>query len=216
MTSKCCGSKIVATIIYCLISPTLVLVEEFILAKQTYNIVRETGDICDKYKLGKKLTFVEKMKLLTSDPKSLFANSKYVDWKELAEEDKIKMEKYYKFVEKRINRRSQIMSREASIQLVYQTAYVMYQFKYVPVRDLTFDYKLIGIEASSIWITKLIWQVISIILSAYSTFAPILANFRFKTFKKYVEKKEPHLGFLIVKVIQVAIHIFFASGVICL
>ena len=132
------------------------------------------------------------------------------------EEEKCKMIEYFNFKENSIDFRSEAMARESSIQLVYQTAFVFYQFTYNPVRELDFSsrFQIIFRTASSVWILSLAFQIISILLSAYSTFSPILENFRFKSLAKRQEK--PHFCYEIVKIIQVVIYIFFASGVVFL
>ena len=201
MLPKLCQSKYLMTLVYCLISPILVLVEEVLMAKETYQISDRAGNVIDK--LNKSAKEEKKKK------------PDYI-WEKLTEEERSVMVKYYNFKEKSIDFRSQAMSRESSIQLVYQTAFVFYQFFLIPVRELDFSsrFKLIFRTASSVWIMQLVLQIISILLSAYSTFSPILENLRFKRLKKH--KKEPHFGYLVVKIIQVTSYIFFSSGVVYL
>ena len=180
-------------VIYCVLSPVLVLLEEAIDATQYYRIVRSV---------------------------SAFSNK---EWNDLTEEEKIKMEKFYKFLEYRNDRRLQIMARESSIQLVYQNAIVLYQFRYPPVRELDFSSILQMISslnfgqltsAHTIWILQLTLQIISIGLSAYSTFNPIMEYTAFRTFKNH----QKHVSIIssIVKAFQLLFHIIYSSGVVYL
>ena len=62
------------------------------------------------------------------------------------------------------------LTREASIQLVYQLCVVIQQFLYFPVKDLTFKPMIYAQSngASIQWILGLIFQVVSILTSAFS------------------------------------------------
>ena len=168
------------------------LLEEAIDASQYYRIVRSVSSFSDK------------------------------EWDELTEEEKIKMDKFYKFLEYRNDRRLQIMARESSIQLIYQNAIVLYQFRYPPVRELDFSsilqmissMKLGQPTAATIWILQLTLQIISIGLSAYSTFNPIMEYTEFRTFKKH--QKHVSIISYIVKAFQLPFHIIYASGVVYL
>ena len=73
-----------------------------------------------------------------------------------------------------------IMAREASVQLTLQNALLMYEFFYPPLLELDFTHSPISIfgrdikiRPSARWIGGLILQIVSIILSAKSTFSPI-------------------------------------------
>ena len=188
-------------LLYCSISPVLVLLEEILLAKRSYRITKQIGNIIDKN--------------LQSASNNKHNKPNY-NWEKLSEEEKCNMIEYYNFKEKSIDFRAKVMSRESSIQLVYQTAFVFYQFFNNPVRELDFSsrFKIFFRTASSVWIMGLTFQIISIILSAFSTFSPILENLRFKSL--VLKQKEPYVGFWIVKIIQIVLHIFFSSGVIYL
>ena len=134
-------------------------------------------------------------------------------WSDMTDEEKQKMVKYYRFLEYENERKLQVMAREASIQLIIQQAFVLYQLVYPPIREL--EYSAIGhFTAYSIWILRLSLQLISILLSAYSTFNPILSNMKFQTFKK----EQEHVSVLsyILKVVQMILHIIYATGVVYL
>ena len=69
-----------------------------------------------------------------------------------------------------MNFSSLFLTREASIQLVYQLCVVIQQFLYFPVKDLTFK-PIIHAQsngASIQWILGLIFQLVSIFTSAFS------------------------------------------------
>jgi len=80
-------------VLYCLISPVLVLFEEFFLANNRFKATKSVRD-----EIAKK------------------------PWSDMTEEEKLKMVEYYRFIEYQNERRLQVMAREASIQLIIQHA----------------------------------------------------------------------------------------------
>ena len=169
---------------YCLISPVLVLLEEVFLANNKLKTTRSVRD-----EIAKKM------------------------WIDQTEEEKQKMVEYYRFVEYQNERKLQVMAREASIQLIFQQAFVLYQFVYPPMREL--EYSAIGhFTPYTIWIIRLAVQLISILLSAYSTFNPILSNMKFQTFKK--EQEHVSIFSYVLKIVQMILHIIYATGVVYL
>jgi len=110
-----------------------------------------------------------------------------------------------------------IMAREASVQLTLQNALLMYQLFYPPLLELDFTNtpisKYIKIRPSARWIGGLILQIVSIILSAKSTFSPINDDTTLSGFKN---KKMMGLIHYIGKMLQVILHLIFATGVVYL
>ena len=127
------------------------------------------------------------------------------------------MEKYYSSIYRNHDRRIMIMAREASVQLTLQNALLMYQLFYPPLLELDFTNtpisKYIKIRPSARWIGGLILQIVSIILSAKSTFSPINDDTTLSGFKN---KKMMGLIHYIGKMLQVILHLIFATGVVYL
>jgi len=177
-------AKLKSSIVYCLISPVLVLLEECFSAINKLKITKSVRD-----EIAKKA------------------------WGDMTEEEKQKMVQYYRFHEYENERKLQFMAREASIQLIIQQAFVLYQFVYTPMREL--EYSAIGhLTPFAIWILRLAVQLISILLSAYSTFNPILSNIKFQTFKK--EQEHASVFSYVLTILQMSIHIIYATGVVYL
>ena len=133
---------------------------------------------------------------------------------------------------------------ESSIQLCYQNALVLYQFIYPPMRELYYGDTFIQnhfsnfISPTAQWILLLAFQLLSICLSGYSTFAPIVENSMFKCFKekssevfkdkdgneklfKNLSEEEKEslksptgLLFYLTQLLLVIFHIIFATGVV--
>ena len=74
------------------------------------------------------------------------------------------------YAKSNMNFSSLFLTREASIQLVYQLCVVIQQFLYFPVKDLTSKPIIYAQSngASIQWILGLIFQVLSILASAFS------------------------------------------------
>jgi len=95
--------------LYSMLSPVLVLYEELAVSIQTYKYIRSVYGIYDQ------------------------------EWKELTADEKLKIVKYYEFIEHKSERRLQIMARESSIQLTYQNALVLYQYVHPPLIELDYS-----------------------------------------------------------------------------
>ena len=139
---------------------------------------------------------------------------------QLTDEQKSTLEKYYSSIYKNHDRRMMIMAREASVQLTLQNALLMYEFFYPPLLELDFTHnpisifgKGIKISPSARWIGGLILQIVSIILSAKSTFSPINDNTTLSGFKN---NNMMGLIHYISQMLQVILHLIFATGVVYL
>ena len=113
-----------------------------------------------------------------------------------------------------------IMAREASVQLTLQNALLMYQFFYPPLLELDFTHSPISIVGQDIkispsarWIIGLILQIVSIILSAKSTFSPIIDD---QTLSGFKNNNMKGLVYYIGQMLQVIFHLIFATGVVYL
>ena len=112
------------------------------------------------------------------------------------------------------------MAREASVQLILQNALLMYQLFYPPLLELDFTNsqisifgKYIKIRPSVRWIGGLILQIVSIILSAKSTFSPINDH---KTLSGFKNNNMKGLIHYIGQMLQVILHLIFATCVVYL
>ena len=90
------------------------------------------------------------------------------------------------------------MAREASIQLTLQNALVLYQYIRPPVLELYYQSSYFPTVN---WMFDVALLFISTLLSANSTFGPILMNVELRYYQKY--QKPPHLFVYLVKVLQV-------------
>ena len=113
-----------------------------------------------------------------------------------------------------------IMAREASVQLTLQNALLLYQLFYPPLLELDFTHNQISIfgkdvtiRPSARWIGGLILQIVSIILSAKSTFSPINDD---KTLSGFKNNKMMGLIHYIGQMLQVILHLIFATGAVYL
>jgi len=126
-----------------------------------------------------------------------------------------------------------IMAREASVQLTLQNALLVYQFFYPPIGlwvksnsnnggppllELDFTHNPISIfgqdikiSASARWIVGLILQIVSIMLSAKSTFSPINDDQTLYGFKNNNMKGLAHY---ILQMLQVILHLLLATGLV--
>ena len=113
-----------------------------------------------------------------------------------------------------------VMARESSVQFILQNALLIYQFVYQPLLELDFTSSLISIlgqdvkiSPSTRWIGGLILQIVSITLSAKSTFSPINDNATLSGFKN---NNMMGLIHYIGQMFQVILHLVFAVGVVYL
>lgn len=120
------------------------------------------------------------------------------------------IEDYYNVVSDEIKHIQRTMARESSIQLTYQNAIIIYQHMNPPFYELNYNQ---WSYPSVFWIGGLALQLFSVLLSANSTFSPIVNNLKFQSFIK----SHP-VGFTdyILKLFQVIMHIVIATGVVYL
>ena len=131
---------------------------------------------------------------------------------------------YYNVIDYNAGRKLQIMSRESSIQLIYQLAFALYQFMHPPIMELDYTYKSeiyfgswkIGSirPAHRRWFMSLFLQLLSILSSAIGTFSPLINNQKFESFKNH--QQYPNLSAYLIKLFQMILHLFFATGVVYL
>ena len=132
-------------------------------------------------------------------------------FEELSETDQVVFKRYYTSVFMQNKGKLQFMAREASIQLIYQNAIVIYDFVYPPVREM--DYSTWSSPYSR-WITAVGLQLLSVVLSAYSTFNPIIEDLKFQSYRRY--KTAAGCTSYLIKVLQILVHIIIATGVVYL
>lgn len=150
-----------STIIYILFAPILLFVEEVIFASEDYTNTRKMQTMEEMYKDKKK------------------------SYEDLSEEEKNFLAQFYESVDNKNNRKMMMMTRESSIQFCYQKSLLFYQFIYHPMRELYYgDFR----SPTAKWIGLIILQIISICASANSTFSPIIAYKKFKSFEEKSEK----------------------------
>ena len=118
---------------------------------------------------------------------------------------------YFKGVISYNNRRLSVMAREASIQLVYMLTLTIYGFFKQPVIELDYQGSM---YPTAMWIGLLVWTLISTLLSANSTFPPLLVNLNLTSFRRY--NRPATLPEQIVKIIQILLHLVLASVLIFL
>ena len=139
---------------------------------------------------------------------------------QLTDEQKNTLGNYYSSIYRNHDRRMMIMAREASVQLTLQNALLVYQFFYQPLLELDFTHNPISmfgqdmkISPSARWICGLTLQIVSIILSAKSTFSPINDN---KTLSGFKNNNMKGLIHYIGQMLQVILHLIFATSVVYL
>ena len=180
--------------IYIIFAGALFVVEEILFARETYFNVQ-------------KVKTIEKM-WADSD-----GSENITKFEELTEKQKNILDEYYSFVYKTSDQRMMIMAREASVQLTYQNALLVYQFVYPPLLELDFTNNPTAISPSVRWISGLVLQIISIVLSAKSTFFPINDNTILSGFKN---NKPAAVINYVFQMVQVILHLIFATGVVYL
>ena len=118
---------------------------------------------------------------------------------------------YFKGVISYNNRRLSVMAREASIQLVYMLTLTIYGFFKQPVIELDYQGSM---YPTAMWIGLLVWTLISTLLSANSTFPPLLENLNLASHRR--NNRPATLPEQIVKIMQILLHLCFASVLIFL
>ena len=118
---------------------------------------------------------------------------------------------YFNGVAAHNDRRLSVMAREASIQLVYMLSLAIYGYVKQPVIELNYQ----GSKyPTATWIGIMAWTLISTLLSANSTFPPLLENLQLTSFRRY--NRPAGLREQIVKIMQILLHLFYASVLIFL
>ena len=180
--------KFFAVIVYVLLAVALVVIEEFIMALETY------VGVCKIDKITRKNTIGDALK----------------PFEDLPKDEQAEYDHYYESISKVNKWRLEVMAREASIQLTYQNALIIYEFLYPTVLELNYtSWKY----PSARWMTFLGLQIISILLSGYSTFIPVIKDIEFRS-----KVEQQPLGFwnYLTKILQMLIHILISSGVVFL
>jgi len=185
-------------VIYVILAGPIFVIEEIIIAKETYFDIQKVKTI---------------EKIWTDSDES--GNIK--KFEELTEEQKNILDVYYSSVYLRSDQRMMIMAREASVQLTYQNSLLVYQFFNPPLLELDFTNNNSAISPehspSAQWIAGLFLQIISIILSAKSTFSPINDHATLSGFKN--DKLVGVINY-VLQMVQVILHLIFATGIVYL
>ena len=163
--------------------------------------------LCEEILVTVTLFNVQKAFIL-SQTHDVSKTPKFFSLKEEAREEYVT---YFNGVSTHNCKRLSVMAREASIQLVYLITLIIYGFFNQPVLEL--DYQS-SKYPTAIWISLLIWILISTCLSAYSTFTPLLENQNLTSYQRY--KTSATLPEQIVKIIQILLHLFFAAALLFL
>ena len=186
-----------ALIVYIILSPILVLVEEVLIAYNQYQ------NFCQIIQLSSIITtektiFKRNIKIMTIDTSKKFSDITIAEQQAYIT--------YYNAVSYLLSRRLMIMARESSTQFCLQTAVVVDEYFNPPLYEL--DYNSWS-SPTSVWIFILTIRILSIALSAYSTFAPILDYTKLKNFKQH--QMPPRLMKYVTKVLETLLHIFLAT-----
>ena len=191
--------KMTAILVYVAFAAAIVVIEEVISAKETYLETR-------------------KMQEMTNVLKGSDAQGNPIKFEDLTESEKQALQNYYDALDERTERRMTMMAQESSIQLIYQKALLLYQFVNVPLVELDFTHGVTNeinpTTPSTLWISGLVLQTVSILSSANSTFSPIIHNTKYRSFKNNSESAGVFNH--ITNVMQVILHIVFATGVVYL
>ena len=128
---------------------------------------------------------------------------------ELSDDQKV-FEQHFQAVSEENEHKLRVMAREASIQLTLQNSVVIYELLNPPIYELDFNG---WPHASARWIAGIAFQIVSIVLSMYSTFNPIIQNVKFQSF---VRGRPVGLADYFVKVFQMIVHIIISTSVVYL
>ena len=190
-----CYFGVLAIFIYVIFAAALFVVEEILIARQTYFDIQ-------------KVKTIEKIWTDSDESENI------TKFEELTEHQKNILDVYYWSVFVRSDQRMIVMAREASVQLTYQNALLVYQFFYPPLVELDFTNNPITYISPSIrWISGLVLQIISIVLSAKSTFSPIND---YKILSGFKNGKPVGLINYIILMAQVILHLIFGAGIVYL
>ena len=187
----------VTLISYIILSPILVLVEEVMVAYKQYQ------NFCQIIQLStiittEKVIMKRTIKIMTIDTSKKFSEIT------LAEQEAYIT--YFNAVSYLLSKRLMVMARESSTQFCLQTAVLIYEYFYPPLYEL--DYQSWS-SPTAVWTLLLFVRILSIALSAYSTFAPILDYTKLKNFKQH--QMPPRLTKYVIKVLETVLHIALAT-----
>ena len=209
--------KIFQIVIYVLLSPALIVIEEVVIAYETRKQITKIDETTRKNSgLGPKRIeiIIEKniskvnTEMCTVDFRETWTEMK--PFHKLLETEQIEYAEYYEDVLMRNEWLLQVMARESSIQLTLQNALVMYEFVYPPIYELDFNSFR---YPSTRWGVGIALQLLSIVLSAYSTFNPILVYMKFIG---DVHRKPVGLLHYVITVLQIVCHIAISAGIVFL
>ena len=186
-----------AILFYIMFAGMVVLVEEVMMSREYYRQTEKIMKLKSKsqkvYKIGDyKIKFT---KLNTT-----------THFKDLPMEDQKSYIQFYGSITSNRAWRLQIMARESATQLCLQTALVLYQYLYQPMFDMNYqEWRY----PTFIWCMVLIIRLISIFLSAYSTFTPVMDNLKLKEYNRI--QRPPYFSMYVIKVLQTMLHIIFGT-----
>ena len=158
------------------------------------------------------------MQGMTNVLKGIDADGNRIKFENLTEAEQQAVQNFYDSLDAKNERRMEMMARESSIQLIYQKALLLYQFVNPPLSELDFTHGAMNEKnpttPSTLWISGLVLQIVSILLSANGTFSPIIQYTKYTSFKN--NKKPAGLFAHLTQVIQVILHMVFVTGVVYL
>jgi len=114
---------------------------------------------------------------------------------------------YYNGICKHQLKRLAIIARQTSVQLSLQNAILIYDFYHQPVMELYYQEKY---SPSAYWIFIIFIRTISVCVSAYCIFLPLIEDYRMTCYKTY--HAPPSLGQIITKIIQILSKILLSTG----
>ena len=209
--------NIFAKMLYVILSPVLVVVEEVVIAYETRKqIIAIDKTTQNNSGLGPKTITIEIEKKNSNGVTKMYTANFSETWPEmkpfdkLLDEEKMEYDEFYEDVLMRNKWLLQVMARESSIQLTLQNALVMYESVYPPIYELDFN---TWRYPSARWMVGIGLQLLSIVLSAYGTFNPILVDMKYKA---DVARKPAGLLHYVITVLQVTCHIVMSSGIVFL
>ena len=195
--------KWVCIIIHIIISPGIVIFDEIYLAVKMYPLIRAVSKLRIKRNnlLGQVVNRAMPIQFPSTPP----------TFTDLTETSQVLYKQYYNSILMQQKAKLNFMAREASIQLIYQNAIVINDFFYPPLREL--DYSAWS-RPYAIWVASQLIQILSVVLSGYSTFSPTIEDLKIKSFMRH-KKRAGYLSYL-VKIVQVLTHITMATGIVYL
>ena len=187
----------------------MVVIEEVYFGVKMYRNIRAVRKIMIKHDIAGQNTFAR----LVIGAMPIKCPSSAETFCIFSESDQMVYEEYYNSIYLHQKGRMEFMARESSIQLIYQNAIVIYDFVRPPVHEMNYT-SMAGFNPSVEWISLLTIQILSAVLSANSTFNPIIANMKLKSYME--QKKPPRFQMYLVKVFQVLTHIVLSTIIVYL